>query len=495
MGTDNNKAADETVSKTDSRKKSFRIPTHWIAIGAFVGIFGLFVGFTLAYRQSSSGFSYCAPGGLTKEEMSTIAKGLNPMQQKALSENPEQRKQLSEEISRILSIAKQAEREGITSKKTIESELEFIEVAVTANNYDQKVNPPTGPQAAPFSSVTEEQVKAFWDAADAEPGMFDSLGWKSVTPASREQEFQDFIDGKITLAKESGQVAEDMKPSEEELTMAKDIFAKSRITFKAAKDKVAAAGKLPEAEKQEWKEFAEAASLQVKLQQAQFLSQYYTQSVLSKKLEVTDEEVAQYLKENPELGDISKKKEVAGEVLKKLEDGGDFAALAKEFSEDPGSKENGGLYENVKSGQMNPAFEKAALALEPGSYSKELVETNFGYHIIKLESKKESKDEAGKASVDYSVRHILISTQISDPENPISRPMPVNNFVKSKLQGEREKKTLDDILAKNPVNVPTDFELPKVSEEEIKKLLEQQQQMMGPPRQQAPPPQPQTGKE
>ncbi len=92
---------------------------------------------------------------------------------------------------------------------------------------------------------------------------------------------------------------------------------------------------------------------------------------------------------------LPKRKHVAEEVIKKLDDGGDFAVLAKEYSEDPGSKEKGGLYEDVKMKQMAPEFEKAALALEPGTYSKSLVETNFGYHIIKLESKKEGKDEQG----------------------------------------------------------------------------------------------------
>ncbi|MDH3492541.1 MAG: peptidylprolyl isomerase, partial [Acidobacteriota bacterium] len=425
------------------------------------------------------------------EEMSLIVKDFNPMQLKALKENPEQRKQLSEEIARLLSLAKEADREGITAKPAVKSELRFIESAVVANNYDQKVNENPDPQAGPFSSVTEEQVKAYWEATDVEPGILDNLGWKSVTPETREKGFQEFIDAKISLAKESGQMPEDAKPSEEELKMAKDIYAKTQITFDVAEGKIASAGELPEAEKNKWQEFKKSTQLQVKLQQAQFLAQYYGQNVLSKKLEVTDEDVANYLKENPELGDVSKKKEMANEVLKKLADGGDFATLAKEYSEDPGSKENGGLYEDVKMGQMNPAFEKAALALEPGTYDKNLVETNFGFHIIKLESKKETKDAEGKASTDYSVRHILISTQVTDPENPMSRPMPAKDFVKTKLQSEREKQLLEEIRKNNPVSVPSEFDIPEVSEEDVKKLLEQQQQMMGPRQgQQQPPPAP-----
>lgn len=477
MSEDTKNEAAENV-QPEKEKKSFRIPGHWYAIVAFILVFGLFIGFTVAFRDSVSGSAYRAPTGLSKQEMTTLVKSLGPMQQKALSENPEQRKQLAEEIKRILSMARQAEREGVTADENVQNELKFAKIAVTANNYDQKFNKPEGPQAGPFSSVSEEKIKAFWEGKDSEGA--DS----GVLAAEREKEFQQFIDGKIAIAKTAGQIPEDMKPSEEELKMAKDIFAKSKIVYREVEEKLAGAAKLPEKEKQELKEFEEETDLQVKLQQAQFLAQYYSQNVLAKKLEVTDEDIAKYIKDNPELGDAGKKKARADEVLKKVLDGGDFAELAKEYSEDPGSKESGGLYEGVKLGQMNPDFEKAALALEPGAVAENLVKTDFGFHVIKLESKTEGKD------AEYAVRHILISTQISDPNNPMGRPMPVDAFVKSKLTSEKQERVLKEILENNPVSVPVDYEIPEVSEEELKKLLEQRQQMVpqqGPPR----PPNPQ----
>ena len=54
----------------------------------------------------------------------------------------------------------------------------------------------------------------------------------------------------------------------------------------------------------------------------------------------------------------------ANDILKQVKAGGDFAALAKQYSDDPGSKDKGGEYEGVVRGQMDPAFEQAAFALE-----------------------------------------------------------------------------------------------------------------------------------
>lgn len=80
--------------------------------------------------------------------------------------------------------------------------------------------------------------------------------------------------------------------------------------------------------------------------------------------------------------------EAAQEIIKLLEEGGDFAELAKEKSTGP-SGANGGDLGFFGKGNMVPAFEEASFALQAGEFTKEPVQTQFGFHIIKLEERRE----------------------------------------------------------------------------------------------------------
>jgi peptidyl-prolyl cis-trans isomerase C len=91
-------------------------------------------------------------------------------------------------------------------------------------------------------------------------------------------------------------------------------------------------------------------------------------------------------------------------LLKDLKSGKDFAATAKANSQDPGSAPSGGDLGYFEQGQMVPPFEQAAFALKTGEMS-EIVETQFGYHIIKLADKQDSRvvplDEAKQQIEQY----------------------------------------------------------------------------------------------
>jgi peptidyl-prolyl cis-trans isomerase D len=77
----------------------------------------------------------------------------------------------------------------------------------------------------------------------------------------------------------------------------------------------------------------------------------------------------------------------AEDILKQLKGGADFAELAKKYSEDDGSKKNGGDLDFFGRGRMVPEFEQVAFSLEPGQLS-DVIKSSFGYHIIKVVDKK-----------------------------------------------------------------------------------------------------------
>jgi peptidyl-prolyl cis-trans isomerase D len=76
----------------------------------------------------------------------------------------------------------------------------------------------------------------------------------------------------------------------------------------------------------------------------------------------------------------------AEDLLKQIKAGGNFAELAKKNSDDPGSKDQGGELPMIPTSNLDPAYAKAAMALNPGQTS-DVVRSSFGYHIIQTESK------------------------------------------------------------------------------------------------------------
>ncbi|PLX19210.1 MAG: hypothetical protein C0601_02505 [Candidatus Muiribacterium halophilum] len=89
---------------------------------------------------------------------------------------------------------------------------------------------------------------------------------------------------------------------------------------------------------------------------------------------------------------LVKTEKEATDLEKRIKNNEDFAKLAKEYSQDPGSKDKGGDLGWFKQGQMVGPFDKKVFSMKVGTIS-EPVKTNFGYHIIKLMDKKEKKEK------------------------------------------------------------------------------------------------------
>ncbi len=120
-----------------------------------------------------------------------------------------------------------------------------------------------------------------------------------------------------------------------------------------------------------------------------------------------------------------KNKAKAEEVLKKVLAGEDFAQLAKDNSQDPGSKDNGGEYDFQKKGSFVAEYEDVIFNkdLKDGEVFPNLVETSFGWHIIKrIEVRGEGDEQEFKSA------HILFSK--------MTQPQPKMDFVSTGLSGK-----------------------------------------------------------
>lgn len=98
-------------------------------------------------------------------------------------------------------------------------------------------------------------------------------------------------------------------------------------------------------------------------------------------------------KDKPEELEAAKTK--ATELLERIKKGEDFGKLAEEFSDDPGSKANGGQYPGEQVENFVPEFKKSVEGLQPGELDQNLVETAYGFHIIKRDPS--TKDMLAKA--------------------------------------------------------------------------------------------------
>ncbi|SNC75420.1 periplasmic chaperone for outer membrane proteins SurA [Hymenobacter gelipurpurascens] len=167
------------------------------------------------------------------------------------------------------------------------------------------------------------------------------------------------------------------------------------------------------------KQLKEELRIQVKEQ----LVQQEMQDKISGKVSVTPREVRQFFSRIPkdslpyystevEVGQIirfaktnSKAKQAAqaklNELRARIQGGEDFATLAKQFSQDPGSAAEGGYLGFFKRRELVPEYEAAALRLEPGQLSP-VVESPFGFHLIQLIERKGDS---------FSSRHILLKPE------------------------------------------------------------------------------------
>ncbi|GKW47515.1 MULTISPECIES: peptidylprolyl isomerase [unclassified Planococcus (in: firmicutes)] len=172
------------------------------------------------------------------------------------------------------------------------------------------------------------------------------------------------------------------------------------------------------------------------------------EKALTDGVDVTDEEIqAQYERQGTELNArhiLVADEETANKVKKELDEGGDFAKLAEEYSTDPGSAANGGSLDWFGTGAMVPEFEDAAYALEVEEISAP-VQSQHGFHIIQVMEKRQVEDQPALEDQKDQIRKELAVGK-ADQEALIPKIAKMMEDADIDIKDEDLKGAFDDIM-------------------------------------------------
>lgn len=379
---------------------------------------------------------------LSPEDMTLIAEDQSPQIRGRLASDEAFRKEFAKNLRQLLAVADAAKLQKLDERPEIQRRLALMRSVVIAENYFKSQQPNKSAQATP--NVTDAEVEEFFkqpgnqekfdqfikDAQAQNPQM----AGKEIPPEQLKQVKQQL--GQVLIGEQRGikaglenkrqvQLQIIMEQSRElATTYMQDLQKARQVIDQHAKD-------------------PKNAENNVAFQKIRD-----DEKKLVEKMEATDQEIDAYIAKHPEL-DPKLSRTKAEEVLKRVRAGEDFAKLAQEFSSDPGSKEKGGDLGWFGAGSMVPEFEKAAFALKPGQVS-EIVETKYGFHIIKLDERK-TEDKDGKPVEQIHARHILISQGQPGQSG--------KDQARAAVEQDKQKQFIDDLVARSRARVADNFQV------------------------------------
>lgn len=369
---------------------------------------------------------------VTAEEMTLIAESLPPQARAMLARSEEERKEFAKNIREMFAVAEEGRKAGVADKPEVRRQLQLMRMFVVAQQYELKQREAGKTQE---QSATKEEIDAF------------------LKESGQDQRFNVFLEDVQKL----GLIPGGQEVPEEQKQQLREEWA--RVSLIHRKAVAAGLDKDPKVQ------------MQMRLQEARMIASLYAKEHLGDRLKATDKEIEDYIASHPEL-DPKKAREKAEEVLKRARGGEDFGALAKEFSTDPSNKDKGGDLGWFGRGRMVEAFDQAAFALQkPGDLS-EVIETPFGFHVIKLQERGMKPGADGKQEEQVHASHILIS---SGGTNQFGMPQSPQDQARAAVEQEKREKLINEIVARNKVEVAENFTV------KAPEMPRQQSPLMTPP--------------
>ncbi|MCI0660051.1 MAG: peptidylprolyl isomerase [Acidobacteria bacterium] len=334
-------------------------------------------------------------------DLTSIVETLSENEKRVLAQNESRRKSIIDNYKQVFSLAQAAEQESVDRSDKYKKQLSLrLEQLLSSIYLSRNQN----------VTISKEEREAYYTShKDAIESDFQFFAENSKKPISDKQ---------------------------------KESFNSQWSEIKIRADKARQAGL----------ERDPLVVARLKFMRAEILASLYSER-LREQYKPTQEEKNKYLAEHPD-ADPEKLRQKAQGLLDRIKNGEKFEKIANEFTDDPSGRGSGGELGWFGKGIMDPVFEQAAFALGKGQLTGELVKTDFGYHIIRVDDKRTTslkspapatgQQQVVEPNEEIRARHILVDTRKAESYE--------ENLVQEKLKRAREETTL-----KYPVKTPDDF--------------------------------------
>ena len=359
---------------------------------------------TVTQSASTSGIN------LTAADMSLLVAGLPiPAAARArLAANAAERKVLAIDLRRILAAAEEAKAAGYLARPELKLKAELARAAVISQAYSKQR------EAAGITNPERVATAAEIDAFFKEP--------------ATGQQFEAVLEDYSNNSQRRGaSVTEEQRRDLREAYGRAMVGMRKGVTAGLDRDR--------------------KTQLALMLQHSQVLANAYAQEI-SAQFRPTAAEIDAYIAANPQFDTKAERTKIET-ILQRVRAGEDFAKLADELTEDPSGKGKGGDLGWFGRGVMVKPFEDTAFALKPGEISG-VVETPFGFHIVKLEERR-----AQGAGEEVHARHILVQYK-GTAGQPVS-PMTPRDRASAALQEEKLNRAFDEAALRRHIQVAEEY--------------------------------------